>query len=511
MAHIRSPLRAAFGCLLLLAHVPPMLASSSAALDDGAGASTDMNTGIDIDTIDRHLSLFFNKNSHFQSPFSTKTLETVPCGGIVETYPQSIIGEAFDAFVDAIAPDPAYAVGLKFLFANNKTYGVQVMKVCASCDSVVAAGAEAGAQDLYENPSFDHYCGENAYGHDLEHSGLVYLPLVGTDVRPGTMPGYVYSRPSKVGKLEKGPSGDLDTSIDYAFGLMATMAMGTISFAPDYMGYGAESAAERGYLLRDTYLTSSLPLWLWVSNFVTESTDSRSALGDAAFYIGASEGGFASVALAEGFRAALGVEPVHTFASAGPYRMGTATLLQTIISVDAGVNLERFAWVAVLLGAAYSSTNPNAANFGQEQDLLNDEHRDLALSWLNNPDFDEYDINVAIIAHHEQINGVDAEYKIETLWNRRLVNFLRDSIDAGVDDPCNPDYEGHIIGENDKFCEVLKQNDLIDVLENSNYEIELCHSQEDTLVTYSNMPDVSVNTFLTANIKTGDHEESVAS
>ena len=89
-------------------------------------------------------------------------------------------------------------------------------------------------------------------------------------------------------RSEKGPSVDLETSYDYVFGLMATMAMGTISFAPDFMGYGAEATAEKGYLLRDTYLTSSLPLWLWASNFVTESTDSRSALGDAAFYFGAS-------------------------------------------------------------------------------------------------------------------------------------------------------------------------------------------------------------------------------
>lgn len=87
---------------------------------------------------------------------------------------------------------------------------------------------------------------------------------------------------------ERGPSSDLETSINYMFGIMATMAMGAVSFAPDFMGYGAETTAEKGYFLRDTYLTSTLPLWLWASNFVTKSTGSQSALGDAAFFIGAS-------------------------------------------------------------------------------------------------------------------------------------------------------------------------------------------------------------------------------
>ena len=51
---------------------------------------------------------------------------------------------------------------------------------------------------------------------------------------------------------ERGPSLDLDTHLDYAFGIIATMAMGSISFAPDFMGYGAETTAEKGFLLRDT-------------------------------------------------------------------------------------------------------------------------------------------------------------------------------------------------------------------------------------------------------------------
>ena len=189
--------------------------------------------------------------------------------------------------------------------------------------------------------------------------------------------------------------------------------------------------------------------------------------------------------------------------------MGTATLMDTIINTDAGVDFDRHDYIAILLGSVYSSSNPNAANYGQGQDLLNDENRELALSWLNNPDFSKEDINAEMFALHERINGVDTVYRIEDLWNPTIVNFLRDASAAGVEDPCNPDYEGYIVGENDKFCEALKQNDLIDVLEKANYDIELCHSPGDTLVTYSNMPDVSVNAFLTANIKAGGHEESI--
>jgi len=499
----KTPLRSAFGCLLVLATTMlPALASSSRDVDGGGSASAgdgaimDTGNGVDPNT---HPSFRFQA-----APFTTRNLETVPCGGVVATFPQETISKDFDTYIDATVTDVLTAVGLKYLFANDKIYGVQVMKVCASCESVVGEGAGAGAQDLYENPSFDHYCGENAYGHDLEHSGLVFLPLVGNDVRPGTMPGYVYSRATKAGKYERGPSLDLDTHLDYAFGIIATMAMGSISFAPDFMGYGAETTAEKGFLLRDTYLTSSIPLWLWVSNFVAESTDSRSALGDAAFYIGASEGAYASVALAEGFRAALGVVPVNTFASAGPYRLGSAAILKTIINPVAGGDVETYGYIGILLGEVYSSTNPNAANFGQGQDLLHDENRELALSWLNDPDLSKLEMNAKLIDF-----DADDEYRIENLWNLKIVQFLRDAVEAGVEDPCDPDYEGYVVGENDKFCEALKQNDLIDVLENANYNIELCYSDEDTVATPDNMPDVSVNTFLTATLKTGDHEEAI--
>ena len=163
----KTPLQLAFGCLLVLASILPSLASDADGAGDSAGPFS----------------------------FTTRNLQTVPCGGIVATFPQETISKDFDTYVDATSPDALMAIGLKFLFANYKTYGVQIRKVCASCDSMVKEGSE-----LYEDPSFDHYCGEGAYGHDLEHSGLVYLPLVGDDVRPGTMPGCVYSRPTMAGK-----------------------------------------------------------------------------------------------------------------------------------------------------------------------------------------------------------------------------------------------------------------------------------------------------------------------
>ena len=210
------------------------------------------------------------------------------------------------------------------------------------------------------------------------------------------------------------------------------------------------------------------------------------------------------MALAEGFRAALGVVPVNTFASAGPYRLGSAAILKTIINPVAGGDVETYGYIGILLGEVYSSTNPNAANFGQGQDLLNDENRELALSWLNDPDLSKLEMNAKLIDF-----DADDEYRIENLWNLKIVQFLRDAVEAGVEDPCDPDYEGYVVGENDKFCEALKQNDLIDVLENANYNIELCYSDEDTVATPDNMPDVSVNTFLTATLKTGDHEEAI--
>ena len=71
---------------------------------------------------------------------------------------------------------------------------------------------------------------------------------------------------------------------------MTTMTNGFVSISPDYMGYRSSNAF-RNYLVRDTYVTATMPLWLKAGSFRREEIESKTALADTAFYFGYSEGG----------------------------------------------------------------------------------------------------------------------------------------------------------------------------------------------------------------------------
>jgi len=118
---------------------------------------------------------------------------------------------------------------------------------------------------------------------------------------------------------------------------VAVTASGKISLLPDYLGYGESSGVvHQGYLIQKQYLTSVVPLWLKSQTVVKEMSNCAAALADAAGLIGCSEGGYAAVALADGF-SPIGVDIVQVHAGGGPYKMGSVAILSAIDSANRGV------------------------------------------------------------------------------------------------------------------------------------------------------------------------------
>jgi len=405
-------------------------------------------------------------------------IELTECDTVLATIPFKDIGATFDLLIDNFAPEGPTRDFFKSIFAQKINYGVQVIKACASCDEVLASSPDLAAS-YADNEAFNRYCGEDVYGYHILHSGLIMYPLVEDgSIKDGTLPGYIYSRPSKVSIFD-GPSETFRfmTNEDFLFGFLATMANGAASIAPDFFGYGS-SEAFRGYIVRDTYVIATLPLWLKLGSFLSGVTDCKTALADAAFYLGYSEGGYASVAIADGLHNALGVEPLLVMAGAGPYRMKDATLMQAIVSVDAGATDDSDNYIAALLGASYTDKNPSLA-IGVGQSLLSNAFMDP--NDLDNNVFQWFADNL----NQTEVNSKLANYEpsqIDYLWNITLVTFLRDAIANNVTNPCDESYSRYEVGVNDEFCAALAQNDLIEVLENVQYPVQLCHSADDELV-----------------------------
>mmetsp|Transcript_16664 Transcript_16664/g.24947 ORF Transcript_16664/g.24947 Transcript_16664/m.24947 type:complete len:238 (-) Transcript_16664:500-1213(-) len=236
------------------------------------------------------------------------------------------------------------------------------------------------------------------------------------------------------------------------------MVNGFVSISPDYMGYGS-SDSFRNYLIRDTYVTASMPLWLKAAVFLKEETESNTALADAAFYLGYSEGGYASVAVAEDLKNAIGVKPLRVLAGAGPFRMKDGIHLKaTVKSADSLTsNL-----------ASYSPANPNhkVSDALGGQSLLSSERMDTAdqtthvISWLAENNIDRNEVNVRL--------GLN-NFTIDDVWDADLIKITRNAITDGNENICD--------GVSNKLCAVMAENDLIETLENAEYLIDLCHKR----------------------------------
>jgi len=259
--------------------------------------------------------------------------------------------------------------------------------------------------------------------------------------------GYFYNRPTKLSKLNAPSESFLPAkSNDIVLGFLATMVNGFVSISPDYMGYGS-SDSFRNYLIRDTYVTASMPLWLKAAAFLKEETESNTALADAAFYLGYSEGGYASVAMAEGLKNAIGVKLLRVLAGAGPFRMKDGTNLKaTVKSADSLTSNLAFSYISVLLGASYSPANPNhkGSDALGSQSLLSSERMDTAdqtthvISWLAENDIDRNEVNVRL--------GLN-NFTIDDVWDADLIKITRNAITDGNEDICD--------GVSNKLCAVM--------------------------------------------------------
>ena len=362
--------------------------------------------------------------------------------------------------------------------------GVSVRRVCASCSDFSSET---------QPPAFSDFC--EGYGADTSFSGLLMVPLLddGSLVN-GTLPGGLWLHGTTTQSVPSIGFRGADSGIDIMVNA-AIASTGAITIMPDYMGYGESSGLIfKAYLVKRQYHTSIIPLWLMAGRMVQEESDCMSALADSAAILGYSEGGYAAVALAEGLYN-MGVDILKVEAGAGPYRMGSAAILEGTRFVNEGIFPMEVRKYFALVGSAYSSTYPELANFEEGQDMLASDVRD---------DLVELVTNSASKAEIQALVPTDDPLSV---FSPQLVAFTQNALVDGDPDPCNnPDRV--IQGVNDKICEALQDNDLTEILETTAYPVRLCHSPDDDVVSYANLPDFDTNVLLEVLDSTGNHVEA---
>jgi hypothetical protein len=311
---------------------------------------------------------------------------------------------------------------------------------------------------------------------------------------PGTHAGSIFCHGTSANTvpstLFQGESSGLDILL-----FVTIASTGAVSFMPDYMGYGESSGIIfKAYLVKQQYQTSIIPLWLMADRIIQSESNCSAALASAAAIVGYSEGGYAAVALAEGLDK-MGVDIIKVEAGAGPYRMASAVILKSTENTDLGTFPSDVRHYYALLGAAYSSTYPELPNFEQGQDLLNAQSRTLIVELITNSSSDQ--AIQAVIPIDDPLSVYSSEFTA----------MVREAIVDGDTDPCN-NADRVVEGINDKLCDALKENDLTVLLETTPFPVRLCHSREDEIVDFANLPDFDANVLLEFLEASSTHREA---
>ena len=409
-----------------------------------------------------------------------------PCGKVLDEIPLSEMRQVLHIF----------GSGVLDLFALGLKYGIQVRKICSSCNSLISSSDQSVK---YNATALNSICGEDIYGHNDNYSGLALFPMVndGSEliVRPGTLKGHVHSRTTRLDS-SLAPSTTWPPSPDVLGSIFATAASGAVSIIPDFIGFGESAFLHRAYLIKKGYLSSTIPLWVEVRSILVEETKGVSSLANAATFAGYSEGGYASVALADGFKTVLGTDIIGVMAGGGPYRTSSVLWIDSI--KNSQKIQSKYSFIGTLLGGSYSSTYPEVANHDTGQNILSssfysDGKPQNPVDWLSEPDINAAEVN-------RRLSKVPKTSVIDNAF----LNFIYESIASNDAYPCTNNYQ---VGFNDKFCDAFIENDLTSILESADYNVTLIHSPFDDLVSIMHLPDCDSNpNHLECKFVIGDHE-----
>ncbi len=162
---------------------------------------------------------------------------------------------------------------------------------------------------------------------------------------------------------------------------------------------------------------------------------------------------------------------------------------------------------AMLVMLPISNTRPGVPNYrsgqyGLAEDIISD-----ALSLFSSQEVPPTSSD--LYAPYVATNYADIAIRLSTsplsLFGPEIVALFSKAIIENDDDPCVNQYNQGI-GRYDKLCDALDENDLREVVGDADFNIDICHSLTDELVSYRNVPDEFDPSFVTIfNITEASH------
>ena len=404
------------------------------------------------------------------------------CGEVVDEIFASDLRDLFDTLVQTTLNLVGTELALfQFVVLPQVTFGVRIQKVCGRCS---------------EFPSGTTTCLPDEYGYNALHSGLLITPLDRTSnqIKPGTSPINIVCHGTQSGNHNVPSNQWSRTTPDpqVILAVLLSSVSGSYAILPDYLGYGESTDYFRPYIVKQAYPCAVWPLLHRAEEIIAQETDCASALADSITVMGYSEGGYAAVAVADAmYREGKTILSVN--AGGGPYRLSSVQIAFLWNQILQGTFISSRRYYLALLGVVYSETTTDALNYGSGQNMLASSVRD----------------NIVDVVHSNVgQSGINAEIPVNdpfAIFDQTVVDDLTAAILRGEAEPC---VTSAVVGETDILCEALQANDLVDVLESAPYLVSLCHSVDDTLVSYDNLPNMDANRNLRLESVTGPHSNA---
>jgi len=286
---------------------------------------------------------------------SSSSSSPILCNEILFEWTLAETKAAISAFLTEFLPpsDTIYAS----LVLADVTFGIRAQKICAACTDFPTLVANRNGS------SNTGFCQTDVYGATVAHSGVVYLPLQPSEtdasqlvIAPGTRIPAIYCHGTRANgemaleSLQTTPDPELFPH------LMIAAIRGTLSILPDYMGYGASlGVVDKAYIVRQAYATATVPLVWRTRQLVEQETGCTTLMANAVGVSGYSEGGYASVAVAEAMHG-LGFDIIKLLSGGGPYALSSTQIFVSTQRLDDNTFPLDEEYYVSLLGSAYSST-----------------------------------------------------------------------------------------------------------------------------------------------------------
>jgi hypothetical protein len=204
---------------------------------------------------------------HFTKVFQDRELagssdDPRACGETIGYMSSTNITEVGNVFLDVLLTGElaGFKNNAKAVLLGGVKYDIQVIKVCQSCQEAEALDEDFLNDSGDEYGAYRSYCGEDAYGYDARHSGLMFVPLdPNTPFVPvlGKIRGLVAMHGALIGVTDAPTEfwpRDFDEILsaedafsfiiafaDYLECILGT-ASGIVCVMPDYLGYGETQA-----------------------------------------------------------------------------------------------------------------------------------------------------------------------------------------------------------------------------------------------------------------------------